>query len=174
MIDMLICLAYNFDMVASAEVRKFLAKAGRKGGASRARRLESNARCAQARHAAIARWMKKRFGSGSAEEMGLPGWEIFDAGMKDLVEGKTSGVSALAVAEVRPRLRFLGVPVPSVADSIVNAREKLYRAVEDREGDMAHARFAAILERLDGLCDALASRAKAHRLPAHLARAWHR
>lgn len=136
-------------------VRAYLAEIGRKGGRARARSLGAGARRGAAAKAALARWMKRRFGVVSFAALGLPGSEIVDAGLASLAEGKTDEVEALAVAEAAPRLRFLNVPVPRSAEEVENARVKLYRALEARETGTAHARLLALFERIDSFCNAL-------------------
>lgn len=136
-------------------IRAYLSEIGRAGGRSRAKRLNDAERKSGAAKAALSRWMVTRFGVAAFEELGLPGSEIVDEGLESLAEGKNDTLEALAVAEAAPRLRFLNVPVPKNASTIDNARGKLYRLIEDRDADMGHARFLAVLERLDSFCDAL-------------------
>jgi hypothetical protein len=160
---MLSSQAYAFSMVRAVaikpEVRRFLARIGQKGGEARARNRGRDELAATARQGAVARWMQERFGADSFEALGIPGWEIVDKGLKDLAAGRVGEMEALAVAEALPRLRFLGVAVPRMAESIADPREKLYLAVEAQHGEMAHERFSAILSRVDSLCDALSSSA---------------
>lgn len=139
------------------EVKKFLSAIGRIGGRARARNHNQKDLDAMACRAAGARWMRKRFGVDTFEELGLPGWEIVDTGLRELSQGTTDGIEALAIAEVAPRLRYLGVPVAKTASDVSNPREKLYRLMESRHGGMAHERFTAFLQRIDSFCDALSS-----------------
>lgn len=99
--------------------------------------------------------MRERFGADTFQALALPGWEIVDSGLRDLAHGNFSSVHALAVAELRPRLRFLGVPVPHFPNPILLPRILLYRTMEAKEKDMAYVRFCALLERIDSFCDAL-------------------
>jgi hypothetical protein len=161
-------------MSTSRAVRDFLAAAGRKGGRARGRRLSPAARAAAARTAALARWTRRRFGAESFAALGLPGSDIVDRGLRQLAAGNLAAVEALAVAELRPRLRFLGVPVPAVAERIDGTRERLYRTLEAKHGELAHARFHALLGRLDAFCDALTA-TRPHAIHAsHRARRWSR
>ena len=157
----------------SQSIRAYLKKIGRKGGKTRAMKSNSETLSSQARHAVVARWMHKRFGAENFEALALPGWEIVDPGLRDLSSGIFSGVCALAVAELRPRLRFLGVPVPDVSNHISDPRPLLYRTMEERDGDMAHARFCSLLERMDSFCDALTLIIPSLQKTAHRNRRWY-
>lgn len=121
----------------------------------------------------MSRWMSKRFGANNFKALALPGWEIVDPGLCDLANGNFSSMNALAVAELRPKLRFLGVPVPEISPQILDPRLLLYRLMEKREGDMAYVRFCALLERMDSFCDSLASIASIPCQTAHCARRWY-
>lgn len=162
-------------IVIKPEVRRFLSRIGRMGGLSRARDRSQSELDSTARRGAVSRWIRQRFGVGSFEDLGLPGWEIVDKGLFDLAAGKTDSIDALAVAEVQPRLRYLGVPVPRTTETIIEARKKLYRIVEVQNGEMAHERFSAILQRVDSFCDALSSRSPGvvlRRVPVRRDRIW--
>jgi hypothetical protein len=158
-------------MIVSKNIRCFLKTIGQKGGKARARRLASSTLSAQARQAATSRWMKKYFGVDRFEALSLPGWEIVDSGLRDLSIGNSSTIDALAVIELRPRLRFLGVPVPKVPP-MTDPHEILYRAMEKSHGGMAHERFTALLARLDSFCDALATIIVIPKPSAHKSRRW--
>jgi hypothetical protein len=154
-------------MLLSRDVREFLAAAGRKGGRARGRRLTPAARAA-----ALSRWMRQRFDTDSFASLGLPGGELVDRGLRRLAAGDLASPEALAVAELRPRLRFLGVPVPATAAEVDGARERLYRTLEATHGTLAHTRFHALLERLDSFCDAFAATRPQAVHTAHRARRW--
>ena len=158
--------------MVSQNVRTFLKTIGQKGGKERAKKLGASALRAQARYAVVSRWMRKRFGTDHFKTLALPGWEVVDSGLRDLVSGDISSAYALAVAELRPRLRFLGVPVPLVSDRILKPREALYRLMEAEHGDMAHERFCALLARMDSFCDALSSIIPVPYHPSHRGRRW--
>ena len=158
--------------MVSRSVRTFLKTIGRKGGQERARKSSAAALSAQARHAVVSRWMRKRFGTDHFKALALPGWEVVDPGLRDLVSGNISSACALAVAELRPKLRFLGVPVPVVSDRIPKPRQMLYSLMEAQHGDMAHERFCALLARMDSFCDALASIIPVPHQPSHRGRRW--
>lgn len=158
-------------MVAK-NIRAYFQTIGRRGGKARARRSSPETLAAQARKAVVSRWMRKRFGADSFETLALPGWDIVDAGVRDLVNGHFTSVQALAVAELRPRLRFLGVPVPDGSPHIPNPRTRLYRTMETEQGDMAYVRFCALLERLDSFCDSLVSIISIPHHAAHRNRRW--
>lgn len=156
----------------SQGIRNYLKAIGKKGGMQRASTLNSATRISQARKAVLSRWMRQRFGVDCFEKMGLPGWEVVDAGLRDLANGVLSSVNALAVAEVRPKLRFLGVPVPDVSHRTLQTRIALYHMMEKKHGDMAYARFCAVLERVDSFCDALASMTPVLERSPHRNRRW--
>lgn len=158
--------------MVSENIRTYLKTIGRKGGCARAKKLSPAELSSQARKAVVSRWMRKRFGADHFKELALPGAEIVDSGLSDLVNGNLSSVNALAVVELRPRLRFLGVPVPDVSSQIFNSRNLLYQMMETTEGEMAHARFCALLERMDSFCDALASIISAPKHTTHRHRRW--
>ena len=160
------------DMV-SRSIHIYFKTIGRKGGKERARKSSSATLSSQARNAVVARWMRKRFGADNFKVLALPGSEIVDPGLRDLVNGNFSSLCALAVAELRPRLRFLGVPVPNVSNQISNPRALLYQTMEAKEGDMAYVRFCALLERLDSFCDSLASIVSVPQHAAHRHRRWY-
>ncbi|OGQ45878.1 MAG: hypothetical protein A3I05_08275 [Deltaproteobacteria bacterium RIFCSPLOWO2_02_FULL_44_10] len=104
--------------------------------------------------------------------MALPGSEIVDAGLRDLICGNFLSVPALAVAELRPKLRFLGVPVPDVSNHLSHPRMKLYHAMETQHRDMAYVRFCALLTRMDSFCDSLASLMPPLKHSTHRRRRW--
>lgn len=156
----------------SQSIRKYFKTIGRKGGKKRAKQSSAETLSSQARNAVTSRWMRKRFGADNFTALALPGSEIVDPGLRDLANGNFLSVCALAVAELRPRLRFLGVPVPDISKKIFNPRSLLYHATEAKEGDMAHARFCALLERLDSFCDSLASIIPIPKDASHRNRRW--
>lgn len=164
---------YRLKSMVTSNVRAYLKAIGRKGGKERARKLNFSTLSSQARNAAQSRWMLKRFGVGHFQALALPGSEIVDSGLRDLIQGDFSSVSALAVSELRPKLRFLGVPVPKLPDQIVHPRALLYQALEAQEGDMAYVRFCALLERLDSFCDSLASIIPTPKQSVHRQRRWY-
>jgi hypothetical protein len=154
-------------------VQTYLKEIGRKGGQARAQKLDTVARASQARKAVLSRWMKKRFGVRCFEEMSLPGSEIIDAGLRDLVHGNLLTVNALAVAEARPKLRFLGVPVPEIVNQISGPRQSLYQKMEEEHAGLGYARFCAVFERVDSFCHALASIIDIPEEPSHRERRWY-
>ena len=131
------------------EVRERFRRYGRVGGKTRASRLAPDARTAFARRAAIARWIRQRFGAPSFEALGLPGGEIVDAGLADLAEGKTT-VESLLVSLAAPRLRREGVPVST---SQANPEDRLYDLLSRTAGDLAHARYSAYLRQIVSFSD---------------------
>ena len=160
-------------IMVSQNIRNYLKTIGRKGGKARARKSSSTALSSQARNAVVSRWMHKRFGVDNFKALALPGSEIVDSGLRDVIRGNFSSVSALAVAELRPKLRFLGVPIPDMSKQIPNPRNLLYRTMEKAEGGMAYVRFCALLERMDSFCDALAGIISHPKHTAHRNRRWY-
>ena len=76
---------------------------------------------------------------------GLPGGDLVEQGLADLERGAQS-VPALLVAIGAPRLRRLGVAVPSV--SISEPEHRLYLELSRSDPDSAHSRYNALLRRL--------------------------
>lgn len=108
------------------------------------------ARAAGARRAAMARWIRHRFGMPSFEQLGLPGGQAVDAGLADLAAGRITPES-LAVSLAAPRLRREGVPVGAVLD---DPERRLFEALSRTDGDLAHARYTARLRLLASFADA--------------------
>jgi hypothetical protein len=132
------------------EVREQFRRYGRAGGRARAARMSADAKKGVARRAAIARWVRERFGAPSFEELGLPGGEIVDAGLADLADGKVSAES-LAVSIAMPRLRREGVPL---SPTHTDPEDRLYRLLSRRSGDLAHARYSACLRQMSSFANA--------------------
>lgn len=158
--------------MVSQTIRHYLKTIGKKGGKERARKSSAGALSCQARHAIVSRWMHKRFGVETFESLRLPGWEIVDKGLYDLVHGNPLSINALAVLELRPRLRLLGVPVPNGSNPTINLREPLFRMMEASHGEMAYPRFCALLERVDSFCESLAELFSIPQHAAHKSRRW--
>jgi len=94
--------------------------------------------------------MRVRFGVSSFSELGLPGGELVDAGLADLATGRVTAES-LAVSIAGPRLRREGVPlVVAHAD----AEDRLYGLLRERSGDLAHARYSALLRQMSSFANA--------------------
>ena len=74
-------------------------------------------------------------------------------GLADLARGVHSA-PALLVAVGAPRLRELGVEVPSFSDS--RPERRLYDLLAETEGDGAHSRYNALIRRLVSFERALA------------------
>lgn len=159
--------------MVSQSLHRYFRKIGRKGGKERARKQNSATLSSQARNAVVSRWMHKRFGADNFQALALPGWEIVDSGLRDLAHGDVSSLHALAILELLPRLRFLGVPVPHVSHPVSNPRTLLYQTMEAKEGDMAYVRFCALLERTDSFCDTLAWITSIPKPKAHHQRRWY-
>lgn len=135
-------------------VRERFKALGRRGGLTRAHRMSPEARTAVARNAAMRRWIRARFGANDFRALGLPGAEIVDAGLADLAASRET-VESLAIGEAAPRLRREGVPVPQGTPQDPSAR--LYRLLEQRNAELAHARFTSYLRQLASFADACAA-----------------
>lgn len=124
---------------------------GRSGGRARARKLSPDRRRRIARTASVARWTRERFGVGRFAELALPGAELVDEGLHDLANDVES-VEALLVAIAAPRLRREGIPVPAPAWDDPELR--CYRLLEREHGELAHARYLALLDQMQSFADA--------------------
>ncbi len=132
------------------EVREQFRRYGRAGGRARAARMSTDAKKGVARQAAVARWVKARFGASSFEDLGLPGGEIVDVGLADLTGGRVSAES-LAVSIAMPRLRREGVPlIPAHADP----EDRLYRLLSRQSAGLAHVRYCAYLGQMSSFANA--------------------
>lgn len=123
---------------------------GRTGGRRRAERMGRDARSAVVRRAATLRWIRSRFGDTSFERLGLPGGDTVDSGLEDLGAGRVT-TESLAVSIAAPRLRREGVPV---GPTLPEPEFRLFERLERTEGDLAHARYNALLKRLVSFADA--------------------
>jgi hypothetical protein len=75
----------------------------------------------------------------------LPGQNLVEAGLRDLEEGSET-VEALLVAIGAPRLRTLGVRVPTNLPDMPEHR--LYAVLARVDTDSAHAKYNALIRRL--------------------------
>jgi hypothetical protein len=107
-------------------------------------------RSAVARRAAMARWIRHRFGASSFAELGLPGGELVDRGLADLASRRATAES-LAVSLAAPRLRREKVPVGETLD---DPERRLFELLSRTEGDLAHSRYNAYLRQLVSFADA--------------------
>lgn len=146
--------AYHFFMKLPRRVREKFRQHGRAGGRARAARMSSDARKGVARRAAMSRWMRARFGASTFSELGLPGGDLVDAGLADLASGRMTAES-LVVSIAGPRLRREGVPV---ATFHADAEDRLYRLLTKRSGDLAHARYSALLRLMSSFANACHAR----------------
>lgn len=87
-----------------------------------------------------------------ADLTGLPGVELVEPGLADLVAGRET-VPALLVAIAGTRLRRLGLPVPVRAWDDDELR--LYRALCDEDPSSAYSRYNSLLRRIDSFASAL-------------------
>ncbi len=75
----------------------------------------------------------------------LPGAELIEAGLIDLREQRET-VAALLVAIGAPRLRRLGIELPTTLPE--NPEHRLYELLSKDEPDSAHSRYNAFIRRL--------------------------
>ena len=75
---------------------------------------------------------------------GLPGAELVEEGLRDLVEGVES-VPSLLVSIGAPRLRQLQIEVTAPLPS---PEHRLYLRLQESDPDSAHSRYNALLRRL--------------------------
>jgi len=75
----------------------------------------------------------------------LPGGELIREGLDDLAAGRESA-AALLVRVGAPRLRRLGLQVPSVP--LDHAEHRLYELLARVDADSAHSRYNALIRRL--------------------------
>jgi hypothetical protein len=78
-----------------------------------------------------------------ADWMELPGGDLVQAGLEDLRAGRETSV-ALLVAIGAPRLRQLGIEVPTIE----TPEHRLYDLLARDEPDSAHSRYNALIRRL--------------------------
>jgi hypothetical protein len=140
-------------MKLPSAIRERFRAYGREGGYTRAARMRPDARRLVARRAAMRRWTRTRFGAAGFVAAGLPGGEIIDAGLDALAADEES-IESLLVSLAAPRLRREGVPLP--ANVFADADTRLYRLLERRDGDLAHARYLAYLRQAESFADACA------------------
>ncbi|MDQ6910725.1 MAG: hypothetical protein M3Z84_08105 [Actinomycetota bacterium] len=74
----------------------------------------------------------------------IPGSELVEAGLRDLIDGRHS-VAALIVSIGAPRLRQLGFDIDAPID---DADQALYLLLAAEDSDGAHGRYNALVRRL--------------------------
>jgi hypothetical protein len=74
----------------------------------------------------------------------LPGARLVQSGIADLEAGRES-VEALLVSIGAPRLRSIGIELPS---PISSPEHKLYLLLASEKGDAAHSAYNALIRRL--------------------------
>ena len=88
----------------------------------------------------------------STDLLALPGGDLVETGLRDLVE-RTVSDESLLVSIGRPRLVQLGLEIPAGFD---DAEHRLYDRLSERFGDAAHGRYNALVRRLVSFERALA------------------
>lgn len=82
----------------------------------------------------------------------VPGQDLVDAGLADL-RGGIESVASLLVSIGAPRLRRLGLAVPT---PLPDPEHRLYQVLAERDPDAAHSRYNALVRRLVSFERALA------------------
>lgn len=82
----------------------------------------------------------------------LPGTDLVDTGLDDLSH-RTESVESLLVSIGAPRLRQLGIDVPS---PFAQPEHRLYELLSRSRGDTAHSQYNALIRRLVSFERALA------------------
>lgn len=75
----------------------------------------------------------------------LPGADLIDAGIRDLLEQRET-IAALLVAIGSPRLRPLGIELPDTLPD--NPEHRLYDLLAKDDSDSAHSRYNALIRKL--------------------------
>ena len=75
----------------------------------------------------------------------LPGQELIEAGVQDLLGGRET-IPALIVSIGEPRLRALGIKLPD--HDLKNPEHRLYELLARDGSDSAHSRYNALIRRL--------------------------
>ncbi len=75
----------------------------------------------------------------------LPGHDLITHGIEDLREGPES-IPALLVLIGAPRLRRIGIPVPT--NAIQSPETRLYEKLRASDPDSAHSRYNALIRTL--------------------------
>ncbi len=138
-------------MEVPAEVLEQFREYGRTGGRTRADRLTAGERSSIARLGSLARWTRERFGVRHFTDLSLPGADVVDRGLSDLALGVES-VPAFLVSLAAPRLKREGVPLPSSV--LPDPEWRCYRRLEEEHGDLAHARYRALIREVTSFADA--------------------
>ena len=79
---------------------------------------------------------------------------MIDAGLDDLADERET-VESLTVSLASSRLRREGVPLPAAV--FPDADHRLYRLLETKHGELAHARYLAFLRQVASFADACPS-----------------
>lgn len=80
-------------------------------------------------------------------DLNLPGGELVARGLVELEAGQST-LAALLVAIGAPRLRGLGVEVPSPHKFVDGPELELYRLLWSEDPDRAHSRYNALIREL--------------------------
>lgn len=75
----------------------------------------------------------------------LPGEDLIEAGVRDLHDGRET-IEALLVAIGSPRLRRIGIELPSNLPE--NPEHRLYDLLAKDDSNSAHSRYNAFIRRL--------------------------
>ncbi len=83
----------------------------------------------------------------------LPGGRMVAAGLRD-IEAERDSVESFVVWIAATRLRDLGLPVP-VAPDVGEPELRLYRALRQRDPEVAYVRYNALLDEVVSFASAL-------------------
>lgn len=88
---------------------------------------------------------------------GLPGNDLIQQGLEDLVQRRAS-VAACLVKIASPRMRRCGLEMTLSDDDALNADRELYALLGHEHGNEAHSRYNALLRELVSFERALEAR----------------
>jgi hypothetical protein len=142
-----------------SRVRQYLAEIGRRGGIRSRRKLTAEQARAMVARREGRRALKVFDRMSAALHLAeAPGFELVQAGLRDLAEGAVSN-EALLVSIAAPRLTLLGMRVPSPA---TQPEAQLFDRLAAEYGDGAHAQYNALIRRLVSFARAVPLLQRAH------------
>jgi len=87
-------------------------------------------------------------------DAGLPGADLVRKGLQDLSQERIS-VEGLLVLVAGPRLRRLGIAVPTCPNVVRPCEHRLYELLEESYGTDAYSRYNSLLRRMGSYARAL-------------------
>jgi len=85
----------------------------------------------------------------------LPGFDLIEIGLRDLVSGEITRESLLILI-ASPELIRLGLEIPPLPSLDTDAEIQLYRLIENTDPDNAHSAYNALIRRLVSFQNSLA------------------